>query len=172
MNQYDKDKAFMKEVYEYAISNSDDPDTKSGCIVLTKNNEKLHGANRIPGYIEAKDWMVEKPLKYEYIEHCERDLIAKSAHFGCCLYESEMYINFKSCMPCARAIINAGIKRVVIHKEGQETYEKLAKENKGGDWHEIDSIEFMRSAGIQVDYLSMDFGGEVKARFRGVDVTL
>lgn len=173
MNQYDTDMHYMRQAYEYAENMSQDPDTHSGCVIRFPGSTlTIFGTNKLPQGIKPESYMFEKPAKYDYFEHAEKDGISLAHRSGIVLQGAHIYINWKSCMPCSRMIINAGIKRVIIHKEGQETYERLANINKGGDWHEIDSIEFMRSAGIEVDYLSMDFGGEVKARFRGVDVKL
>lgn len=165
------DKSYMKQAYEYANEYSQDPDTKSGCILIDgKYNNIVFGTNRIPSGSKLEPYMLERPAKYSYLEHCERDAIYQAVRLGISLLGWTLYVNWQPCMECARALISSGIKRVVIHKEGQETYERLAAIEKGGDWHEYDSVEFMRNAGIQVDILSMDFNGEVLSRFRGKDI--
>ena len=163
------DKHFMQVAYAMAMQCSDDPDTKSGCLLVLANAAIIYGANRLPEGIEKLESRITKPLKYEYIEHCERDAIhrAKQSVQG-----STLYVNWKPCMQCACAIINAGISRVVIHKEGQEAYERCASENKSTQaWHGEDSITFMQEAGVQVDVISMTWDNTVQGMYRGISVT-
>lgn len=166
------DGEYIKRAYEYACNHSEDLDTKSGCVVILRDGEIFYGTNRLPEGIELISERIQKPLKYSYLEHCERDAIAQVVKEGKSTKDATIYINWKPCMDCTRMIINSGFRRVVVHKEGQETYERLANIDKGGDWHEIDSMEFLREAGVIVDYESLDFKGTVIGRFRGQDFTL
>ena len=71
-----------------------------------------------PGYL-AKDeidperW--ERPLKYLFVEHAERNAVHNAARIGVSLKGATMYFNFEPCPcnECAKAIIQSGIKRLV-----------------------------------------------------------
>ena len=176
MSTHEQDKEMIRQCYEYTNKHSDDPDTKSGCVVQKRgpfgDYMYYYGANRIPEGMPIEPFMLERPAKYNYIEHCERDVFSQVLRSGFSLSGSTMYINWFPCVDCGRMIIGSGIKRLVLHKEGQETYERLASVNKGGDWHSIDTVDMIRKAGIQVDIVSATYDGKVKARFRGQDVFL
>ena len=51
----------------------------------------------------------ERPAKYSWIEHAERNAIYTAARNGVGLEGSSMYLNWYPCVPCARAIIQSGI---------------------------------------------------------------
>ena len=72
-------------------------------------------------------------------EHAERNAIAWAARHGVKLEGSEVHVTHMPCLPCAMAMINAGV--VAVHF--RESYRLR------------DGIELLRSAGVQ---LSQDFG--------------
>ena len=109
--QQELDKFFMCLAYSTAMMHSDDPDTKSGCVIVLPDGRAINGTNRLPVGIRKTHERVTKPLKYEYLEHCERDAIHRAQQD---VSGSTLYVNWKPCMQCACAMINAGIKRVVI----------------------------------------------------------
>ncbi|MFX8778102.1 deaminase, partial [Acinetobacter baumannii] len=59
----------------------------------------------------------ERPLKYQFVEHAERNSIFHAAREGSKLAGSTMYCPWYACADCARAIIQAGIKEVVGHQK-------------------------------------------------------
>lgn len=174
MNQYEIDKQRMREAIEYAMEYSQDPDTKSGCQItfdvpkLSGEYDFIFGTNRLPQGIELEDWMLERPAKYDWLEHCERDAIHRAKGS---VNNGTLYVNWQPCPECAKAMINAGIKRVVVFKEGQEAYERLSGQNPSEkDWHSASSIDMMERAGIKVDVMSFIWNGQVKCKFRGQEV--
>ena len=56
----------------------------------------------------------ERPEKYWWIEHAERNAIYNAARIGTSLNNCTMYISFLPCMDCARAIVSVGIKTIII----------------------------------------------------------
>jgi len=70
-------------------------------------------------------------------EHAERNAIYYAARYGTALEGSEMYATHAPCETCARAIINAGIKRV---------YYKIP-------YRKTEGVELLERAGLEVfDY--------------------
>lgn len=103
----------LREAYQYAADNSDDIHTQVGAVVAYGDEIVSRGANRIPSLLLPTADRLERPRKYMFLEHAERDALAH-AHpvFG-----ATMYAPWAACADCARAIVNRGIDRVVTHKQ-------------------------------------------------------
>lgn len=102
---------------------SPDPSTQIGvCIVTSLGGPMCFGpakvicsCNHFPLGIAPR---LERPEKYVYIEHAERNAIYHAAKLGIALEGATLYMIGMGppsgpCDLCARAIIQAGIKRVV-----------------------------------------------------------
>jgi len=124
------DLEYLKEAYLYAQKFSTDPSTNNGAILVDSTGEiKVRAANHFPkGVVETPErW--ERPLKYQYVEHAERNAIYTAARE---LDEPTkgmtMYVPWALCADCARAIIQAGIVKVVRHKNTMDKTPKHWKE--------------------------------------------
>lgn len=117
------DEYFMSLCYLVAMR-SKDTSTKSGCVIVGPGKEILStGYNSLPrGMDDSLEERYQRPLKYEFFEHCERNAIYNAARNGVSLLGSTLYVNWLPCMDCARAIIQAGISEVVIHESGQKAF--------------------------------------------------
>jgi dCMP deaminase len=88
-----------------------------GAVIADDDNTVLAtGYNGFPRGVDTDEedrW--ERPAKYDWVEHAERNAIYNAARKGIKLLGSTMYLPFKAypCAPCMRAIIQAGIKRLV-----------------------------------------------------------
>lgn len=103
--------------YRYASTHSDDPATHNGAILRTVDGRLIFGANHLPeGVLKTPD-RLERPNKYAYMEHAERDVILLAARRGVKTEGATLYVPWYACADCARAIIGAGIIRVVGHKQ-------------------------------------------------------
>ncbi|MBP1532208.1 MAG: CMP deaminase, partial [Alphaproteobacteria bacterium] len=58
----------------------------------------------------------ERPTKYDFFEHAERNAIYNACLTGTCLRDCTIYCTLTPCTDCARAIIQAGIKTVVTYE--------------------------------------------------------
>lgn len=107
--------SYLKMAYDVARKESTDPSTQNGAILLTKNGEILSGANHFPkGVLDLPErW--ERPIKYNYVEHAERNVILKACREGICTNGAIMFCPWFSCSDCSRAIIQAGITEVIGH---------------------------------------------------------
>jgi dCMP deaminase len=117
MQEYD-DIAFLRMAYECAYDFSTDPSTQNGAVLVDASGEPLvEGANHFPTGVEEKEVRWERPLKYSYVEHAERNVIFAAARQGLKTQDLIMYCPWAACSDCARAIIQAGIKEVVCHHD-------------------------------------------------------
>ena len=109
---------YLRLAYRSAAALSDDPSTFNGAVLVTANGaQAITGANHFPKGVLKKPERLERPKKYAFMEHAERDVILKAAREGICTEGATLYVPWYACADCARAIIGAGIIRVVGHKQ-------------------------------------------------------
>lgn len=53
-----------------------------------------------------------RPLKYQYVEHAERNAIYNAARVGTPTLGCSAFVSLAPCVGCARALVQAGIKEV------------------------------------------------------------
>jgi len=116
------DEMYMNMCYEVA-SRSPDDSTRSGCYIVNTDNTPISfGYNGPPRGIELIPSMLERPLKYKYFEHAERNAIYNATREGKSCMGAKIYINWMPCSDCARGLIQVGIKEVIVHRLGQEAF--------------------------------------------------
>lgn len=106
---------------------SKDPSTKVGALLLGPDGEGgPWGYNGAPRGCAADEdeRFHQRPEKYFWAEHAERNAIYTAARTGFRTVGATMYITHAPCMDCARAIVQAGIKRVVFPVTEPELYER------------------------------------------------
>ena len=141
---------YFLEMAELVASKSKDPSTKVGAVIVGEDNEILStGFNGFPRGVNedvAERW--ERPIKYLFVEHAERNAIYNAARIGTSLKGATLYINFKPnscCAECTKAIIQSGIKKIV----GNDT----PFSGKGDQWdrHLAVSSIMLYEAGIELE---------------------
>jgi len=98
---------------------SKDQSTQIGAVIVGIDNEVLStGYNSFPrGLDDNVQERQERPEKYLWFEHAERNSIYNAARHGISLKGSSIYLSSgMPCMDCARGIINSGIKTVYCKK--------------------------------------------------------
>jgi dCMP deaminase len=90
--------------------------TKTSAIIVGPNNEiRSTGFNGMPRkFNDSNSTLWEKPEKYFWVEHAERNAIYNAARFGTSLDSCTMYASHVPCVDCGRAIIQSGITRVIL----------------------------------------------------------
>jgi dCMP deaminase len=76
----------------------------------------ISGYNHLTDGIETSPEWNERPLKYKGTVHSESDAITKAARQGIKLDGGVMYMPWLPCTQCYLMMKNAGIKRLVAHK--------------------------------------------------------
>ncbi len=117
------------------VANKSKDATKVGVVIVGPDHEiRATGYNGFPrGVKEAPALRHDRPEKYFWTEHAERNAIYHAARTGIALKECRIYCTWQPCMSCTRAIIQSGIKVV--------TYLKGSPENMNPKWEE----EFRRT---------------------------
>lgn len=93
---------------------SKDPSTKVGCLAVAGRRLLTTGYNGFPrGVNDDFSERYERPVKYLFTEHAERNAIYNAARNGVDLFNSVMYVTLYPCADCARGIIQAGVLQVI-----------------------------------------------------------
>lgn len=104
---------------------SHDPDRQVGAVLAaTDGRQFVTGANRPPsrlGLSPAESRLASKSdpnWKYYVLEHAERDALNTARHLGFITDGATMYVSLFPCADCARAIVAAGLRRLVVPRQG------------------------------------------------------
>jgi dCMP deaminase len=106
------------EVAKLVASWSKDPSTKTGAVVVGPDREiRSTGYNGlVRGVSDDIPERMERPTKYDFFEHAERNAVYNAGLTGTSLKGCVMYATHPPCTDCARAIIQAGIVLVVTNE--------------------------------------------------------
>jgi dCMP deaminase len=140
---------YFLNIAEQVKRKSKDQSTQIGAVIVGEDKEVLStGYNSFPrGLDDSLPERQERPEKYFWMEHAERNAIYNAARIGVSLKNSTIYLTSGlPCMDCARGIVNSGIKTV---------YCKQICTTKNKDkWDESQkkSLELLRECDIDVIY--------------------
>lgn len=130
---------------------SKDESTKVGAVVVGPDREiRSTGYNGlVRGVDDNKPERQERPTKYDFFEHAERNAIYNACRIGVSLRGCVIYVTTMPCPDCARAIIQSGIEEVVTHRM------EIPSDAPENDWRFklIYSEQMFNEAGIKVKYL-------------------
>lgn len=137
---------FLQEAYLEA-QDSRDPSTQNGAVIITPGGRILtKAANNFPdGVAETEDrW--ERPAKYFFIEHAERNAVLNLARSEHSALGKIMVCPWAACADCARAIVQSGISTLVRHRLAN------APETTPARWDDsiVAGDAIMIEAGIQI----------------------
>jgi dCMP deaminase len=138
---------YFLNIAEQVKLKSKDESTQIGAVIVGIDNEVLStGYNSFPrGMDDSKQERQERPEKYFWFEHAERNAIYNAARVGTALKNSTIYLTSGvPCMDCARGIVNSGIKVVwckrVCTTKNKEKWEES----------QLKSIQLLNECGVQV----------------------
>jgi dCMP deaminase len=125
---------------------SKDERTQIGAVIVGKDKEIVStGYNSFPrGLKDYEKERQERPEKYYWFEHGERNAIYNAARIGVSTKGTTMYLSCGiPCADCARGIINAGIVRIFCERNDS---------TKGEHWGESQerSWEMLEEAGVKI----------------------
>lgn len=108
------DAIFLREACRVAAAESSDPRTQNGALLRARNGCVVTAANQLPPIVATTE-RLSGQSKYSYIEHAERHVIYKAARAGIATHDATLYCPWFACADCARAIILAGVSRIIGH---------------------------------------------------------
>jgi len=148
----------MRAAYK-AAEHSNDDSTQNGAVMLI-GDTFITECNHYPEKVKITPERLARPLKYEFIEHAERGIIYKAAKFGLPTDQQTMIVPWAACSNCARAIVQSGVKKIIVHQECMDKTPDRWKES-------IDiAMQIMHESEIEIEYFAGKIGG-VKVLFNG-----
>jgi dCMP deaminase len=144
-------KEYFRGIAHQVKLKSKDRYTQIGAVVVGSDNQIVStGYNSFPrGIDDSVDERQERPEKYYWFEHAERNSLYNAALIGVSTKGCTMYLTCGiPCSDCARGIINSGIKKIVCERLGGAV---------GNLWdeHAKRSVEMFNEAGVKIEYYEM-----------------
>ena len=140
---------YFLEIAEVVKLKSKDQSTQIGAVIVGEGRNVLStGYNSFPrGLDDSLQERQERPEKYFWMEHAERNAIYNAALEGVSLKNSTIYLTSGlPCMDCARGIVNSGIKIVwckrVCTTKNKEKWEES----------QMKSLQLLNECGVEVCY--------------------
>lgn len=161
---------YMKMAYECALTGPD-TSTQNGAVLTDRHGTVIGlGKNDFPHGVKITPERLERPAKYSFTEHAERNAIFDAAANGNNTQGSTMYALWAACDDCARAIIQAGVSNLVTHS----FYRDYQKEDGAGRkyWGDSISAAFMmlEEAGVGVEFVDFGLGMTRSLLYNGEEV--
>ncbi len=140
------DRRFMS-MAELVAAWSKDQATQVGCVIVGPNREiRGIGYNGFPrGLDDEKQERHERPAKYDWTEHAERNAVYQAARVGIPTAGCTMYLTWFPCVDCARAVVQSGIRRLVAISPDK------TDERWGAQFQQAEAM--LLEAGVKVHYL-------------------
>jgi dCMP deaminase len=115
---------YYLDICKAVAARSKDPNTHVGCIIAGPAHEiRSTGYNSFPrGIRDDVPERLERPTKYLWMEHAERNAICNAARVGTPLEGCTLYVEIMPCMDCGRAVVQAGIIEVVVSSSRMQEY--------------------------------------------------
>lgn len=142
----------FKSIAEVIKEKSKDESTQIGAVVADDDGVILStGYNSFPRNVRDNiEIRQERPLKYAWMEHAERNSIYNAARKGISLKGSVMYLTCGiPCTDCARGIINSGIKEIYCVKG-----DSISHGLKGNHWDDNikQSKKMLLESNVKISY--------------------
>ena len=134
------------ELAKHVATWSKDKTTKNGTVIVNEDNIVLSVAyNGFPR--DADDEIAdryERPKKYLYTEHAERNCINNAARIGISIKDCTMYTTMFPCVDCCKSIINSGIAMLVTPSPNFD-------DEQWGESFKI-ALELLKECGVDIFY--------------------
>ena len=146
-NDVSWDDIYMSMAYLIAMK-SKDARTHLGAVIVGPDNEvRSTGLNGFPrGINDNLPERQESPEKYFWFAHAERNAIYNAAHMGLSTRDCKMYTNGVPCADCCIAIIQSGIREVIVDMDWND--------NNSDKWADSAkrSFQMFKEAGVEVRF--------------------
>jgi len=146
------DTRYLKLAREVATWSKDRSTQVGAVIVLEDNTPGPYGFNGFPRAVDDDaDERHERPLKYDWTEHAERNAIFHAARVGVRLSGASIYVTHFPCSDCSRAIIQSGIREIIVDEKSKDDPDFATR------WGEIQiQEEMLREASVTWRFARVD----------------
>ena len=133
-------------------SGTDDRHTAVGCALWCPRSKSVvaASANTLCRGVAALPERLERPTKYTYVEHAERNVIYQCARSGRVTDGCVMSVTAFPCAECARAIVQAGVACLVAPAPCLPSLVTR--------WGFADAVEILREGGVHVAHGAEQLG--------------
>lgn len=146
---------YFFEIALLSAKKSDDDSMGVGCVIVGPDNEiRTTGYNGLPRGLEYTKDKRERPAKYAWTEHAERNAIYNAARMGTSLKGCKAYVTATNnkkggivpCADCSRALIQSGVVEIV------EINGDMTKDDGNRTWTQTTSIslELIKQSGVKL----------------------
>jgi dCMP deaminase len=150
--------SYFLDMAGFIAQKSKDPSTKCGCVIVYPDGGICStGFNGFPRGV--KDSMpfierFERPLKYKFTEHSERNAIFNAAKHGHVTDGCTLFVTGLPCSDCTRAIIQAGIVEINADMSASWTEESYAR------WYDELTVakQMCKEAGVTINRYRIPLG--------------
>lgn len=151
MNKSKADEYFMRMAY-LTSQQSKDNSTKVGAVIVDPKSSQVlsSGYNGIcKGVNDELNRRNIAPHKYLYFEHAERNSIYLAARRGISIDGATMFTQGIPCCDCGRAVIQSGVKKVVVHQGWSDFFACI----EGNNWVKSQAVtmEMLNEAGVEFE---------------------
>ena len=141
---------YFRNIAHQVKTKSKDNNTQIGAVIVGADNEIVStGYNSFPrGINDNVPERQERPEKYFFMMHAEQNAIVNAARIGVSTKGCVLYLTCGiPCADCAKAIINAGITRIICEAN-------LSFGAHGSLWeeHAKRSLIMFEEANVRIDY--------------------
>lgn len=155
---------FLYQAY-ISASKSQDTSTQIGTVIISLEDQGIigEGCNNLPYGVVSQPERLQRPEKYIWTEHSERNAIFEAARLGNSTMGNMLFCNCFACPDCARAIIQAGIDTCIGHYNAY-----LAN---GHHWQEglMKSFQMFKEANVSCVVYKGNVPFAPKIRMNGVE---
>lgn len=145
--------SYFFDICDVVKKRSKDSSTQVGVVIVGPDNKvRATGYNGPPsGVDDTIPERHERPEKYHWFEHAERNAIYSAASIGTPLADCKMYVPYIPCCECARGIIQSGILMVISKSRILSEY-----------WHESQErgLVMFKESGVEVIIVEKDDAAE------------
>ena len=154
-------KKLLRRAYKAALSSNDKSTTLGALLVgpdkqvpsVLNHSVVVQACNLMPWEFAGKGENHLRPRKYQLTEHAERAVIYRAARCGIRTQGLALVCPLAACSDCARAIVLAGISKVVIHKQAFDRIpERWIEECEVG-------LELLREGNVDFEVFDGKIGG-------------
>jgi dCMP deaminase len=145
---------FMRAVYDWSTQ-SKDPRSHIGAVLVKNEVQISSGYNNFPRKVlDLVERYHNRETKLKFVIHAEENAILNAAREGTITLGSVLYTQGIPCINCMKSIVNAGVVKIVVHKQWEDA------KNPTSEWAIMNEVaNIMRvEGGVELEYYDKVLG--------------